>query len=192
MSEQSLSVANVAGVVIDGDCGGAAQVVGHDVTRDAYALLEASPRLPEHFGRGARRTVAGLGPQLTDEGLRVAQIAVVEEFFKFCGDWQGDVFVALCDESQLAALWVVVTGADARGGADANGEVGAKENPEAQERARGCDECGAFVVCDGDVSRPDTGVTRDVAIELGRAVILPQKTKEGADFGGLGGARGEC
>lgn len=128
---------------------------------------------------------------MPDEGLRVAQIAVVEEFFKFCGDWQGYVFVALCDESQLAALWVVVAGAEARGGSASDGEVGAKENPEAQERARGCDECGAFVVCDGDVARPDTGVTRDVAIELGRAVVLPQKAEEGADFSGLGGARGE-
>ena len=46
MSEQGLSVANVAGVVIDGNGGGAAQVVRNDVTGDANALAEASPRLP--------------------------------------------------------------------------------------------------------------------------------------------------
>jgi hypothetical protein len=58
-------------------------------------------------------------------------------------------------------------------------------------RRSGVEDEGLFVLARGDVARPETWVTADVLVELGRAVDFPQPAKNATERGGFVYFRGE-
>ncbi len=191
-----MHVAHVARVAQHGNGSGAAQVVRHDAARDAVGLAEFLEGVAEWAGEaavllvGLKLRAGAAGPELEDEGARIALAALVDEFANGARDWQREARTVFAGEAEFAGLRVKLCGTEARGCARADGEVGAEKDEEAQMRRRAVDEAvDLFAVC-GDVARTRAGIATDVLVELGRAVVFPQPPENDSYGAGLACFRG--
>jgi len=115
---------------------------------------------------------------LADEGQGVVWVALVDECFDFSGHRECEPFFALRCEREGAALAVPVLRADANGRPGSDGHVAAKQEPETQMGGCRCEQRGAFVVGDCDVSRARHWVTPYGGVQFGCAVVLPEPAED--------------
>lgn len=86
--------------------------------------------------------------------------------------------LALGDEAQFAARWVVVWGRELYGGAGAQGEVAAEEQPEPQGGVGGGEKGIDLLARCGYVAGPDAGVGPDLGFEARSAVEFPEPAQD--------------
>jgi len=94
---------------------------------------------------------------------------------------------------ERAALPVVVLRRQEGRGSAADCEVAAEECVELQVRRRRAEDAVDFLPRGGVVPGPDPGVAPDLAVELGRVVVLPEPAEDAAERTSTGrfGAAGE-
>lgn len=185
--KEGLSIAQVVSVAVHGDGCCAAEVVGVE-----FAEAKGTAQFAECCLQGvliARLWVCGgfavARPQLPDERLRVAHVAIVEQCFDGACGWQGEALAHLGCERECPALLVVVSGGEAGCCTGANGEVGTEQEPQAQVR-RGCGKEGrALVVVDQHIARAQSGIFPHVGVQFWGAVEFPKVAEDAAEGGGV-------
>jgi len=151
VSELMLHGAEIVGGGPDVFGNGAAKVVDVEIVADAEALLEGAPLL------GEARLISGLVSAwvVSAEDVHDGRtwLSVFRELREDFGDFRRDrqrlVDTAFREEGERLGARVVVRGADARGGAVADAEVGAEQQEEA-ERGVGVREDKAALVVGGN------------------------------------------
>ncbi len=138
VSKQGLHVAYVLGEFEHAHGDSAAEVVRHELARDADRDEELAIRAVKLAGDedGRLRWLADLVVKpvaelkLTHEGLRRVEVARLDERGDFRGDREGEAFAPFGDKAELARGGVVVLRAELAGGAAAYAEVRAEQDPE--------------------------------------------------------------
>lgn len=190
MGEERLHVAQIAGEFVHGDGGSAAQVVRRPMLCDSEFGLGVADELAQVLrGLGLLEgweeclTVARF-PELPDERARVVEVALFEQTQNVLSDGERSTCAVLCGEFKHSGCPVVVGGRESRGGARADGEVAAQQEPQPRVFGQRGEEAVEFGAVNGDVAWRDGRIASNLRVEFRCAVILPQPPEEAAERGG--------
>lgn len=147
VSELCLDCAEIVGCVPDIFGESAAEIVNAELGANSGALLQSLPLLGETRCGSGRRAGVMRAEQVNDRLLAVDILRELLDDFRDGGaDGKRLVHVALGVERQRAEVAVVVGGADFRGGAMAQAEIGAEEQEETEVRLGGFEDLPALFV----------------------------------------------